>query len=250
MNAAFEAGGCVVGILADSLHKALRAPDVRRAVHDGTTVLCTPYSPDAPFSAGNAMGRNKLIYAMSATTLVVASDVEKGGTWSGAVEAIRGKFGRVAVWRGAGEGPGNVRIERLGAIPIASNDELELLIAQPEDHDAIVEAVVAQPSLFDGSRAIAAEGDGGRSPEAEVGGTSPVAADGAALEPPAASALCPPTPTGVCWCGCGVEVSADSFFAKGHASRAITRVIKDAYGGNAQFLVAHGYPKDEAQSEG
>ena len=40
MNAAFETGGTVVGILAESLLRELKRPDVRRAVLDGQTVLC------------------------------------------------------------------------------------------------------------------------------------------------------------------------------------------------------------------
>lgn len=66
--------------------RTLRSPDIRRAIHEGRTVMCTPYSPEAPFSVGNAMGRNKLIYALSDLTLVVAAEVETGGSWSAAAE--------------------------------------------------------------------------------------------------------------------------------------------------------------------
>ena len=125
MDAAFEAGGAVVGILAESLSRKLKSPDVRRAIYDGATVLCTPYSPDAPFSAGNAMGRNKLIYAQAALTVVVASDDGTGGTWSGAAEALKQGYGHVAVWRGDGEGPGNGPLQQLGAIPVTSLDDIE-----------------------------------------------------------------------------------------------------------------------------
>ncbi|MCY4517347.1 MAG: hypothetical protein OXB99_08930 [Acidimicrobiaceae bacterium] len=90
--------------------------------------MCTPYSPDTGFSAGNAMGRNKLIYAQSALTLVVASDNGKGGTWSGATEALDNKFGRVAVWRGPGEGSGNEALDRRGAASVATVDELKSLL--------------------------------------------------------------------------------------------------------------------------
>lgn len=131
MNAAFEAGGSVVGVLAESLTRKLRGPDIRRAIHEGRTVMCTPYSPDAPFSVGNAMGRNKLIYALSAQTFVVAADLDTGGTWSGATEALRRGFGRVAVWRGPGEGPGNVRLEERGAVSVTSLDELEAAVLEP-----------------------------------------------------------------------------------------------------------------------
>ena len=128
MDAAFETGGSVVGILAESLSRKLKRPDVRRAVHDGGTVMCTPYSPDAPFSAGNAMGRNKLIYAQAALTVVVASDDGTGGTWSGATEALKHGYGTVAVWRGVGEGPGNEILQQRGALPVSSLEDLELLL--------------------------------------------------------------------------------------------------------------------------
>ncbi|WP_419946393.1 DNA-processing protein DprA [Candidatus Poriferisodalis sp.] len=133
MNSAFNLGGTVVGLLADSLSRKLAKSDVRAAIHSGLALMCTPYNPDAGFSAGNAMGRNKLIYALSTLTLVVASDEGKGGTWTGATEALDHKFGRVAVWRGSGEGPGNEALERRGALPISDLDDLERLL---DDGDA------------------------------------------------------------------------------------------------------------------
>ena len=128
MDAAHEAGGAVVGILAESLSRKLKRPDVRRAVYDGSTVMCTPYSPDAPFSAGNAMGRNKLIYAQTALTVVVASDDGTGGTWSGATEALKHGYGSVAVWRGPGEGPGNERLQQQGATPVRSLEDIDAML--------------------------------------------------------------------------------------------------------------------------
>lgn len=128
MDAALEAGGSVVGVLAESLARKLKSPDVRRAVHEGATVVCTPYSPDAPFSAGNAMGRNKLIYAQAALTVVVASDDGTGGSWSGATEALKHGYGSVAVWRGDGEGPGNESLQQRGAVPVSSIDDIESLL--------------------------------------------------------------------------------------------------------------------------
>ena len=46
----------------------------------------------------------------------------------GASEAIRQEYGRVAVWRGQGEGPGNGALEELGAEPITSPDQLAHLL--------------------------------------------------------------------------------------------------------------------------
>ncbi|MGB9357550.1 MAG: hypothetical protein WCC01_03240, partial [Acidimicrobiia bacterium] len=45
-----------------------------------------------------------------------------------ATEAIRNSNGVVAVWRGDGEGPGNVALERQGAVPIRSSQELAHLL--------------------------------------------------------------------------------------------------------------------------
>lgn len=150
MLAAREAGGSVVGILADSLRRALRDVETMSAVQEGKVVLCTPYRPTAPFSVGNAMGRNKLIYGQACLTLVVASDRGEGGTWSGATEALRGGFGRVAVWRGAGEGPGNGPLEELGAHPLRRVSDLEAYLTEvPEASASPAPTVVDQQTLFD-----------------------------------------------------------------------------------------------------
>lgn len=129
MNAAFEAAGTVVGVLADALVKRLRQGDTRRAVTSGDACLITPYKPTAGFSVANAMARNKIVYALARTTLVVAADAERGGTWEGAVEALRKRYGEVAVWTGAGGGDGNEQLVRRGARPV---DDLHAII---EHHD-------------------------------------------------------------------------------------------------------------------
>lgn len=155
MSAAFEAGGTVVGILAESLSRKLKSPDLRRAVYEGTTFMCSPYSPDAPFSAGNAMGRNKLIYAQAALTVVVASDVESGGTWSGATEALKHGYGSVAVWRGDGEGPGNRLLQEQGARPVSSLDDIESLLngahSPVHEPESALASTPEQQSLFAGT---------------------------------------------------------------------------------------------------
>lgn len=153
MNAAFQAGGNVIGVLADSLIRKLGSPDVRRAIHDDRAVMCTPYSPKAPFRVWNAMGRNKLIYALSEITVVIAGEPDKGGTWSGATEALKDEFGRVAVWRGPGEGPGNALLEERGAQPIRSIDELKVVL-EPRQNDVQEQSgsdssTSAQLSLFE-----------------------------------------------------------------------------------------------------
>ena len=48
---------------------------------DGQLVLASPYDPSAGFNVGNAMQRNKFIYALADAALVVNSDLNRGGTW-------------------------------------------------------------------------------------------------------------------------------------------------------------------------
>jgi predicted Rossmann fold nucleotide-binding protein DprA/Smf involved in DNA uptake len=124
MQGALEADGIAVGVLADSLLRTVRDPDVRRAITDGQLCVCSPYQPSSPFTVANAMGRNKIIYTLSQATFVVASDLEQGGTWGGATEALRRNIVPVLVWTGAGEGPGNEKLIQLGAKGVASIDDL------------------------------------------------------------------------------------------------------------------------------
>lgn len=124
MGAALDAGGHAVGVLADSLVRMTRDAEVRRAVGDGRLCLCTPYKPTAGFSVATAMGRNKLIYALSRATLVVAADAEKGGTWAGAVESLRRRIAPVVVWAGEGGEAGNAALIGRGGVPLRALDEL------------------------------------------------------------------------------------------------------------------------------
>jgi hypothetical protein len=48
-------------------------------------------------------------------------------------------------------------------------------------------------------------------------------------------------PMGECWCGCGTEVSARSFFSAGHDRRAESMLAALEYGSLADMLAAHGY---------
>ncbi|MCB9882381.1 MAG: DNA-protecting protein DprA [Planctomycetes bacterium] len=88
MHGAIEASGCAVGILADSLERAALARANRDALREGRLLLLSAYDPAARFHVGNAMNRNKLIYAMADAGLVVHAAVGKGGTWAGATEQL------------------------------------------------------------------------------------------------------------------------------------------------------------------
>lgn len=118
MGAALEAGATVVGVLADSLLKTSLRQDVRDFIRSQQLMLLSPYHPEAGWSVGNAMGRNKHMYALSEYALVVSSDFEKGGTWQGATEELR-RDNHVPVFvRLHGEIPrGNRELLKRGGVP-------------------------------------------------------------------------------------------------------------------------------------
>lgn len=116
MGAALAARGTAVGVLADSLEKAVRNPEYQNALNRGDLCLLTPYSPNAPFTVGTAMGRNKLIYTLADYAIVVASDAEKGGTWAGANEALKAKWIPVFVLEHEDMPEGNKLLVQKGAL--------------------------------------------------------------------------------------------------------------------------------------
>ncbi len=61
----------------------------------GNALLISPYYPEAGFNAGHAMGRNKYIYCLSDTSLVIHSG-KTGGTISGAEENLKNNW--VPLW--------------------------------------------------------------------------------------------------------------------------------------------------------
>ena len=88
MRGCLEKGGMVLGVLADRLENAALDRGNRDHLMDERLVLVSPYDPRAGFNVGNAMQRNKMIYAFANAALVVESTYGKGGTWSGATEQL------------------------------------------------------------------------------------------------------------------------------------------------------------------
>jgi len=128
MRGALETGGKVAGVLADSLERTALNREHRNLLMNGQLVLISPYDPSAGFNVGNAMQRNKLIYALADAALVVNSDYNKGGTWAGAVEQLE-KLHLVPIYvRSNGEtGKGLEALGRKGALPWPNPDNAEAL---------------------------------------------------------------------------------------------------------------------------
>lgn len=88
MLGAVKQGGMVIGVMADSLLKAATSSKWRKGLMDDHAVLVSPFYPEAGFSAGNAMARNKYIYCLADSSLVIHSG-KKGGTLNGAEENLK-----------------------------------------------------------------------------------------------------------------------------------------------------------------
>ena len=124
MNGCINSGGTIICVLADSLLKRAKDPTSQELALNDQAVFITNYSPEAEFSVGNAMGRNKIIYGLSNSVLVVTSDYQKGGTWSGATEALKNNYSNVLVWEGTQITRGSKELIRLGAIPISKYENV------------------------------------------------------------------------------------------------------------------------------
>ncbi|MGK2857937.1 MAG: DNA-processing protein DprA, partial [Thermoanaerobaculia bacterium] len=80
LASAFEEGGSALAVLPEGLGKASLAAKYRAGIREERLVLLSPYAPHAGFSVGNAMGRNKLVYALGDAALVVNASLRSGGT--------------------------------------------------------------------------------------------------------------------------------------------------------------------------
>lgn len=140
MRGALQAGGKVCGVVADSLERQVMTREHRDMLIDGQLVLVSPYDPNAGFNAGHAMQRNKVIYALADASLVVSSDVEKGGTWTGAIEQLKKlKLVRVFVRSTGTPQRGLDALKNNGAISWpnpTTPDDLQTLLDSPEEQQA------------------------------------------------------------------------------------------------------------------
>ena len=87
----------------------------RVGLQEGRLVLVSPFYPEAGFHPGNAMARNKFIYALSDQALVVDSALGSGGTWEGATENLHHAWVPLYV-RMPGDGPGNSALVENGGV--------------------------------------------------------------------------------------------------------------------------------------
>ena len=106
-NAALDAGGKVISIVADELSKHSNRENVLYLSED-----CF----DEPFSAQRALSRNRCIHALGEKTLVAQSSYQHGGTWDGTVKNLR--FGWSPVFCFDDGSPAAQLLCQMGANPV------------------------------------------------------------------------------------------------------------------------------------
>lgn len=113
MLASLRQEGTVIGVVGDSLLRSATSQKYREHLAQGNLVLVSPFQPEARFRAWQAMERNKYIYCLADAAVVACSKPSQGGTWSGAIEALRAEW--VPVWlKLDGEKSGNAELANRG----------------------------------------------------------------------------------------------------------------------------------------
>lgn len=131
MQSALEAGGKVIGILANDLARTSVTRICRDYIEGEKLVLLSPFHPNARFQVWNAMARNKVIYGFSDAAIIISSSDGKGGTWEGATENLR-KWHIPLFVRKDSSLPGNLDLIDKGAFPLPEEayDNTDLLLSR------------------------------------------------------------------------------------------------------------------------
>ena len=97
MNESLENGNCSIGILGSDLIKNSRDRETINFINNDQLLLISPEFPDAHWTIGRAMGRNKYIYLLSSSVLVGQITQDSGGTWSGIKESSKNNWNKVYI---------------------------------------------------------------------------------------------------------------------------------------------------------
>ena len=110
--------GCkVVEFPADGMIKRLKNSKTDRAVKSGQMLMASLAPPEGGFNLGFALMRNRYIYVCSDGKVVIRSDFNKGGTWSGATDCLKHGWCKLLCRRRAAY-EGNTALIARGAVPV------------------------------------------------------------------------------------------------------------------------------------
>ena len=121
-EAALEAGGGIICVVADALKKQVPREKV---------LYLSEQSFEEPFSSQRALSRNRIIHALGRVVLVAQADHQKGGTWDGTTRNLRHGWSPVACFRDGSDAA--QELERLGAYGIGIGDLKDFCALQKEE---------------------------------------------------------------------------------------------------------------------
>lgn len=131
-DTALQSGGKVVSFISDGLMQKIKRKEIRENITKGNLLMMSAVNPKSGFKVYSAMDRNKYIYALSNYAIVVSSDYNKGGTWTGAMENFDKKWVPMFVRKDNNIPIGNKEFIKKGVNPI----EIDMF----EDRDMSIRA--------------------------------------------------------------------------------------------------------------
>lgn len=133
---ALKAGGNVLSILP----YGLKSVPARRG--ESLASVCAPAST---FTSRQAMERNALIYALADATVVIQPRFRQGGSWHGAVDALRRNLGRVFVTPCLSFDESQIQavdaLLALGAELLEDAAQLAAILAEPPAHPSLLDSL-------------------------------------------------------------------------------------------------------------
>jgi DNA processing protein len=126
---ALSSGGNTVVVLPEGInHFRVKRGPVADVWNEERALVVSQFSPDRPWSAGNAMARNNVIIGLS-LALVVVEASEKGGTLAAGAKALQLNKPVLALEFAKNPG-GNAELIRQGAISIRNRAELRIRLME------------------------------------------------------------------------------------------------------------------------
>ncbi len=122
-EAALEAGGKVIAVVADSLLDKRLRENVLYISEEGF---------DLPFTPQRALSRNRIIHALAEKTFVAQCGYQMGGTWSGTVKNLRFHWSQVYCYRD--ESPAQKLLCDMGAEEISIQQLADMEDLSPSVH--------------------------------------------------------------------------------------------------------------------
>ena len=120
-EAALEAGGSVISVVADSLQKQ---PLVRNVLYLSLDDF------DAGFSAQRALHRNHVIHTMALLTIAAQCTLGKGGTWDGILANLKNGWNSVCMFDDGSDAVADLQNRGVQPITIQQLHDLAALTAQ------------------------------------------------------------------------------------------------------------------------